>query len=118
MVHEKKSEYNIKTMNKFFEAVDLAVNDWNVCFKDRDINDYLYEDDIQNIYGIMEKFYMRTRLVRFSLPAEIKTECLKGLPTLREIDNTPEDDDSHISDWEYYILVKLKKAQNYRKKYD
>lgn len=112
---DRKSSNKKSEMELFFEAVDLGIKEWDEYFKDHDFNGYLYEDDIDFIYGVMDKFYTRVRTIRRSLPKEIKEVGMKGMPSLRQISNTPEDSDSHLSDWEYTIRnrwVNVKKLQN------
>ena len=112
---DRKSSNENSEMELFFEAVDLGIKEWDEHFKDCDINNYLYEDDIDFIYGVMDKFYTRVRTIRRSLPKEIKEVGMKGMPSLRQISNIPDDDDSHLSDWESMIRVRwasVKKLQN------
>ena len=84
--------------------------------QDDDYN-YLYDDDIDFIYGVMDKFYTRVRTIRRSLPKEIKEVGLKGMPSLREISQTPEDDDSHLSDWEIWIRNRWMNVKKLQKNY-
>lgn len=114
---DSKSSNKNSEMELFFEAVDLGIKEWDEYFKNFDINNYLYDDDIDFIYGVMDKFYTRVRTIRRSLPKEIKEVGLKGMPSLREISQTPEDDDSHLSDWEIWIRNRWMNVKKLQKNY-
>ena len=102
---------NTQTMSEieledYFNAMQKAVNEWKDSFKDYDINDYLYEEQENIIYGILEKFYTRTRTYQHRVPKQWK---VKGLPTLRTLDRNyfTEDSDLHLSDYEAAILYPM-----------
>ena len=111
---DQKSSNENSEMELFFEAVDLGIKEWDEYFKDHDFNGYLYEDDIDFIYGVMDKFYTRVRTIRRSLPKEIKEVGMKGMPSLRQISNTQEDSDSHLSDWESMILDRWESVKSFK----
>ena len=82
MDDQKSSNENSEM--ELFEAVDLGIKEWDEYFKDHDFNGYLYEDDIDFIYGVMDN-HTRVRTIRRSLPKEIKEVGMKGMPSLRQI---------------------------------
>lgn len=95
-------------LEDYFNAMQKAVNEWKDSFKDYDINDYLYEEQENIIYGILEKFYLRIRTYKRRVPKQWK---VKGLPTLRTLERNyfTEDSDMHLSDYEYIILDPMQK---------
>ena len=98
----------------YFYAIQCLMDEWNETFKDYDINDYLYTDKENAVYGMMDKFYTRIYHYRNKLPKEIKPT---GLPSLRKLLNEymHEDSDLHLSDYEFAILFPLKRI--YAKKH-
>ena len=100
----------------YFEAIELLIHEWDQNFRDYDINDYLYDDQENIVYGIMEKFYTRIRPLKNSIPKDIKP---KGIPSLRKLDKEymTEDSDLHLSDYESFIYNPLNKILEKRGNY-
>ena len=100
----------------YFEAIELLLREWDQNFRDYDINDYLYHDQENIVYGMMEKFYTRIRTLKSSIPKDIKP---KGLPSLRKLDKEymTEDSDLHLSDYEAFIYCPLNKILQKRENY-
>lgn len=111
---------NMKNVNKEVEmlnelefkeylcAIKKAIGEWKCGFKNYDINDYLYKEEENIIYGIMEKYYMRIRNYKGRIPKKWK---INGLPSLHKLstDWMHEDSDMHLSDYEFAILFPMQK---------
>ena len=95
-------------------AIKKAIREWKSGFKNYDINDYLYNEEENIVYGMMEKFYMRIRNYKRRIPKKWK---INGLPSLRKLSTEwmCEDSDMHLSDYEFAILFPM---QNILKKYE
>lgn len=93
---------------EYFEAIYKAICEWDTAFSNYDINDYLYSEEENIVYGILEKLYTRIRMHRHSIPKEIKMK----LPSLKQLDENMmyEDSDMHLSDYEYCITDVLRKT--------
>lgn len=69
-------------MQKYFDAITNFINDWDEYFKSYDVKGKLYEKDENFIYCTLEKLYVRTRIINYQLPDEIK---IKKVPSLRSL---------------------------------
>ena len=69
-------------MQKYFEAITKFIDDWDEYFQSYDTKSNLYEEDENFIYCTLEKLYIRTRIINYQLPNEIK---LKKVPSLRSL---------------------------------
>ena len=97
---------------QYFDSIKEALREWNEYFKDYDINDYLYEEQENVVYGVVEKLQTRIRSMRKAVPKEIKMK----LPSLRTLLNTymVGDSDMHLSDYEYVITDVLRRTYKMR----
>jgi hypothetical protein len=113
---QKRENMKTSPVDQYFVAIELFLREWDQNFRDYDINDYLYDDQEDIIYGLMDKFYTRIRTVKGVIPKEIKP---KGLPSLRKLENEymHEDSDLHLSDYESFIYVPLNKILQKRENY-
>ena len=93
---------------EYFEAIYKAIVEWDTAFSNYDFNDYLYTEQENIVYGILEKLYTRIRMYKNTIPKEIKMK----LPTLKQLDEDMmyEDSDMHLSDYEYFITDILRKT--------
>ena len=91
----------------YYGAIKKFLDEWDEAFRDYDFNDYLYEEQENAIYGIVDKFYTRTRRYQSRIPKELK----HNVPSLRQLDKNfmYEDNDSHLSDYEAFITDRLRK---------
>ena len=69
-------------MQKYFDAITNFIHDWDEYFKSYDVKGKLYEEDENFIYCTLEKLYVRTRIINYQLPDEIK---IKKVPSLRSL---------------------------------
>lgn len=67
---------------KYLDAITNFIDDWDEYFKSYDIKRKLYEEDENFIYCTLEKLYVRTRIINYKLPDEIK---IKKVPSLRSL---------------------------------
>ena len=113
---QKSENMTTSPVVQYFEAIEHLLREWDQNFRDYDINDYLYDDQEDMVYGMMDKFYTRIRTVRGVIPKEIKP---KGLPSLRKLekDYMTEDSDLHLSDYEAFIYDPLNKILQKRENY-
>lgn len=113
---QKSENMATSPVEKYFEAIELFLREWDQNFRDYDINDYLYDDQEDMVYGMMDKFYTRIRTVRGVIPKDIKP---KGLPSLRKLEKEymTEDSDLHLSDYEAFIYNPLNKILQKRENY-
>lgn len=96
----------------YYGAIKKFLDEWDEVFRDYDFNDYLYEEQENTIYGIVDKFYTRTRRYQSRIPKELK----HNVPSLRQLDKNfmYEDNDSHLSDYEAFITDRLRKLYKER----
>ena len=96
----------------YFEAIKKFLDEWDETFEDYDFNDYLYEDKENAVYGIIDKFYTRTRRYQSRIPKELN----HNVPSLRKLlkDFMYEDSDAHLSDYEASITDRLRKLYKER----
>ena len=113
---QKSENMTTSPVEKYFEAIELLLREWDQNFRDYDFNDYLYDEQEDLVYGMMDKFYTRIRTVRGDIPKELKP---KGLPSLRKLekDYMFEDSDLHLSDYEADIYDPLNKILQKRENY-
>lgn len=106
----------IDPVDKYFEAIGLFLQEWDDNFSDYDFNAYLYDEQENIVYGIMDKFYTRTRQYRNQVPKEIQ---VKNLPSLRSLENNYmyPDSDCHMSDYLINIYDPLYKIYKKRGEY-
>ena len=100
----------------YFLAIEKLIEEWDKHFKGADINMYLYDDDEDKVYSMMDKFHTRVRMCRGELPSEIK---VKDLPSLRTLERNYmfDDSDLHLSDYEISIYYPLKKVLSMKDQY-
>lgn len=93
---------------EYFEAIYKAICEWDTAFSNYDFNDYLYAEQENIVYGILEKLYTRIRMYKHTIPKEIKMK----LPSLKQLDEDMmyEDSDMHLSDYEFCITDILRKT--------
>ena len=81
-MNQKSENMATSPVEKYFEAIELFLREWDQNFRDYDFNDYLYDEQEDMVYRMMDKFYTRIRTVRGDIPKELKP---KGLPSLRKL---------------------------------
>ena len=96
----------------YFVSIKKFLDEWDETFQEYDINDYLYKDKENAVYGMVEKFYMRTRRYQSRIPKELK----HNVPSLHKLlnDYMYEDSDLHLSDYEASITDRLRRLYNER----
>ena len=100
----------------YFDAIEKLIEEWDEHFKGADINMYLYDNDENKIYSMMDKFHTRLRMCHGKIPSEIK---VKDIPSLRTLENNYmfDDNDVHLSDYEISIYYPLKKVLSKKDQY-
>lgn len=90
----------------YFVAIKKFLDEWDETFHDYDINDYLYDDKENAVYGMLDKFYTRTRGYQSRIPKKLK----HNLPSLRKLlkDFMYDNSDLHLSDYESFMTDRLR----------
>ena len=94
---------------KYLEDIIKFINDWDEYFKSYDIKGKLYEEDEKFIYCTLEKLYIRTRIISYQLPDEIK---IKNVPSLRKLIRDYIDDSVKLDVYNKDIYEPIKRIRN------